>query len=35
MTAAKLLLKIISFWGAANGYQSQPQTGGQMQIDYE
>ena len=35
MTAAKLLLKIISFWGAANGYQSQPQTGSQMQIDYE
>jgi agmatinase len=35
MTAAKLLLKIISFWGSANGYHSQPQTGSQMQIDYE
>ena len=35
MTAAKLLLKIISFWGSANGFHSQPQTGSQMQIDYE
>lgn len=35
MTAAKLLLKIISFWGAAKGYQSKPQNGSQTLIDYE
>jgi agmatinase len=35
MTAAKLLLKIISFWGTANGYNRRPQNGSQMQIDYE
>lgn len=35
MTAAKLLLKIISFWGAANGYQNKPLIGSQMQINYE
>ena len=35
MTAAKLLLKIISFWGIANDYKSKPQTGSQMQIEYE
>lgn len=35
MTAAKLLLKIISFWGCANGFNLRPQTGSQMQIEYE
>ncbi len=35
MTAAKLLLKIISFWGCANGFNLKPQTGSQMDIDYE
>ncbi|MGK2907482.1 MAG: agmatinase [Desulfuromonadales bacterium] len=35
MTAAKLLLKIISFWGRAKGFNLQPQTGSQMQITYE
>ena len=35
MTAAKLLLKIISFWGSANGFDQKPQTGSQMQIEYE
>jgi agmatinase len=35
MTAAKLLLKIISFWGMAKGYQTKPRTGSQMLIDYE
>ena len=35
MTAAKLLLKIISFWGMANGFNSKPQTGSQTQIEYE
>lgn len=35
MTAAKLLLKIISFWGCAKGINHQPQTGSQMLIDYE
>jgi len=35
MTAAKLLLKIISFWGMANGFNAKPQTGSQTQIDYE
>ncbi len=35
MTAAKLLLKIISFWGMASGFNQKPQHGSQMQIDYE
>jgi agmatinase len=35
MTAAKLLLKIISFWGCSNSYDLKPQTGSQMQIEYE
>lgn len=35
MTAAKLLLKIISFWGSAKGFNLKPQTGSQMQINYE
>ncbi len=35
MTAAKLLLKIISFWGSANGFELKPQTGSQMQVEYE
>ncbi len=35
MTAAKLLQKIISFWGIAEGYPSKPQVGSQTQIDYE
>lgn len=35
MAAAKLLLKIISFWGSANGYDHKPQTGSQTQITYE
>jgi agmatinase len=35
MAAAKLLLKIISLWGKAQGYDSQPETGSQMAIDYE
>jgi agmatinase len=32
MVAAKLLLKTISFWGTAIGYNSKPQTGSQMLI---
>lgn len=35
MTAAKLLLKIISFWGIANGHDQTPPTGSQTQMDYE
>jgi agmatinase len=35
MTAAKLLLKIISFWGIAAGFNRKPESGSQMQIDYE
>lgn len=35
MTAAKLLMKIVSFWGRASGFDGRPQTGSQMQIDYE
>ena len=35
MTAAKLLLKIISFWGSANGFNQKPQNGSQMQVEYE
>jgi agmatinase len=35
MTAAKLLMKIVSFWGRANSFDSKPQTGSQMQVAYE
>lgn len=35
MTAAKLLLKIISFWGYANGCDQKPQAGSQTLIEYE
>ena len=35
MTAAKLLLKIISFWGYANGFNLKPQAGSQTLIEYE
>jgi agmatinase len=35
MTAAKLLLKIISFWGCAKGYNLKPEIGNQTQMDYE
>ena len=35
MTAAKLLLKIISFWGYANGFRQKPQAGSQTLIEYE
>ncbi len=35
MTAAKLLLKIISFWGSANGFDLKPQNGSQTQVEYE
>lgn len=35
MAAAKLLLKIISFWGFANGFNHKEQSGSQMQIKYE
>jgi agmatinase len=35
MTAAKLLMKVISFWGFANGFNMQPQNGSQMQTEYE
>ena len=35
MTAAKLLLKIISFWGYANGFNLKPQKGSQTLIEYE
>lgn len=35
MTAAKLLMKIVSFWGRANGYDFKEMKGSQMRIDYE
>ncbi len=35
MTAAKLLLKIISFWGCAKGFNLKPEVGSQMQMEYE
>jgi agmatinase len=35
MVAAKLLQKIISFWGMAHNFDRQPQTGSQMQVDYD
>ena len=35
MTAAKLLQKIISFWGSANGFDQKPQNGSQTLIEYE
>ena len=33
--AAKLLQKIISYWGRSQGVQNREQTGGQMQVKYE
>lgn len=35
MVAAKLLLKIISFWGKAHGFDRKPQTGSQLQVHYD
>ena len=35
MTAAKLLLKIISFWGCAKEFNLKPEVGNQTQINYE
>lgn len=35
MTAAKLLHKIISFWGKSKGFQSKPEMGNQMYVNYE
>jgi agmatinase len=35
MTAAKLLLKIISFWGFAKEFNLKPEVGNQKQMDYE
>ena len=35
MTAAKLLLKVISFWGCAKGFNLKPEVGNQTQMDYE
>lgn len=35
MVAAKLLQKIISFWGLAQGFQHRPHTGSQMQVTYD
>jgi len=35
MATAKLVHKIISFWGLANSFHRKPQAGSQMQINYE
>lgn len=35
MVAAKLLQKIISFWGLAHGCQHRPQAGSQLQVHYD
>ncbi|TLM68945.1 MAG: agmatinase [Deltaproteobacteria bacterium] len=35
MVAAKLLQKIISFWGKARGFDRKPQTGSQLQVEYD
>jgi agmatinase len=35
MTAAKLLLKIISFWGSTQGFNLKPQNGSQTQVEYD
>ena len=35
MTAAKLLLKIISFWGSTQSFNLKPQNGSQTQVEYE
>jgi agmatinase len=35
MVAAKLLQKIISFWGKAHGFDRKLQTGSQMQVEYD
>lgn len=33
--AAKLLQKIISFWGKANAFDAKPMSGAQMQVEYD
>lgn len=35
MVAAKLLQKVISFWGKAHGFDRRPQIGSQMQVHYD
>jgi arginase family enzyme len=35
MVAAKRLQKIISFWGLARGFKNRPQTGSQLQVEYD
>lgn len=35
MAAAKLLMKLVSFWGRAKGFDRKPMNGSQMRIDYE
>lgn len=35
MTAAKLLLKVISFWGCAKGFNLKPEVGSQTLMEYE
>lgn len=35
MTAAKLLFKIMSFWGFANGFNKKPEQGSQTLVEYE
>ena len=35
MTAAKLLLKIISFWGCSKGFNLKPEVGSQTLMNYE
>lgn len=35
MAAAKLLMKLVSFWGRAKGFDQQPMTGSQMRVEYE
>ncbi|MDH3998186.1 MAG: agmatinase [Desulfuromonadales bacterium] len=35
MSAAKLLLKVISFWGYANGFNRKPEAGAQIGIEFE
>lgn len=35
MVAVKLLQKVVSFWGMAHGFNRKPQTGSQMQVEYD
>lgn len=35
MTAAKLIQKVMSFWGRSQGFQDRPETGSQIGVEYD